>query len=214
MKLSRKTEQHRTKLKDIVPEADKCELLVERRWLPHGQTKELAILKDPWEWGQKSTGIQRKYLVQAGNWGGPCNLVVTELSDFRLKALWGLCKHNKCSVFFLFHASDNLHHLLLCKGSIKEHVKISVQLFCFPSRKDGWWLKSVRVLNALKGSAISSLSCFWALASCTEGQLWYGAAVSLWVSLLGKSCERPLWGSPAFTLQVVFRLRLLLLVVA
>lgn len=104
-------------------------------------------------------GIQRKYLVQAGNWGGPCNLVVTELSDFRLKALWGLCRHNKSVVVFSssMPVIAYITSSLLCrKAASRNIVKISVQLFCFPcpgKMDDGWslpgsWMHS-RVLQFL-----------------------------------------------------------------
>lgn len=83
---------------------------------------------------RKSMESQRKYLVQAGSWGGPCNLIVTEASDFRLKELCaafaGLMSVvlSSSSVAGTSYISSSL---LCINKMLRNGVKISEQLFWF-----------------------------------------------------------------------------------
>lgn len=143
-------------------------------------------------------------------------MIVPELSDFRLKTLSGLCRHNESVIFFLFCASENLHLLLFAvyKANVEEQSKnCSAVVLFLMSSKDRRWLKSARALNALRGCATSSLPRSWGF-SCL-----YSRTATIWCSgvSLGHCQERAvrvLWGgTPPLPLGTAFRLTPLLLMV-
>lgn len=124
--------------------------------------------------------------------------MVTELSDFRLKTLWGLCRHNKSDMFSSpsscqWHLTPHTSHLLLFatheENDDEQCKNLSAVIVFVMSRKDRWWIKSVRALNAVRRSATSTLPCSWGLVACTQVQLQYGTEVSL----LGQTAGKELW---------------------
>ena len=147
----------------------------------------------------KGMGIQRMCLAEAGSRGGSCHLIATALSDFRLKALWGLHSRNESVMLSLSSVpvTTYISSLLRIKKMLRNSVKISVQLYCFscPGKPDDGWSLSGPWMRS-RGSATFSLPHSCGLAACTQGKLQYGAGVSRWVRLLGKSLRGGLHPSP------------------
>lgn len=153
-----------------------------RDWLRNSQ--------GPMKVRTKSTGRQKKYLVQAGSWGGPLNLF--QISGWKssvqpLQAWW------ECCAFFLFCDKDKLHLLLF--AVYKENVEE--------------WYKNIRavilirvfmIVDICQGPEYSHAFCILSPVPSPGSGCLYLRTATFWCSgvslvrLLGKSCERPPWG--------------------
>lgn len=166
----------------------------------------------------KSMGSQRKYLIQAGSWGGPFNLIVTETSDFRLKEFCAASAGLMRVLWFLpllWH--DKLHLLLFAvyKENVKEWCKnlwaVILILMAADICHGSWHLSGPWMLSGVLQPVSCSISGVWLPVpkdSCILVQ---------WCHF-GQTVGKELWeasiGPPFLALWDAFRLRLLLQAVA